>query len=362
MDKTRGRRQPSRSLAGHQPIETVACRTSTMGRGTRRLATLVITALWVVTACAARVPAASPRLVPSSQAAPPSGQHNGGKRSQASAKRGTEKPVTTLKVAAVQMRSTRDRDQNVAKIIQFLARCAADGVRVVVFPECAVTGYFDTAVRQVTVEQLASAERQIADACRRYNVYAVVGMPWRERDKLFNSAVIIGPDGRVIERYHKIQLAESWPDPGDHMSVYRIDGVRCTTIVCHDERYPELVRLPVLAGAQIVFYISSESGIRAEHKIAPYRAQIQARAVENRVWVVQANTPANPDASGSHGQSRIIQPDGNIVQEASIFGEEVVTATLDIARADRGYAKRSLQSELLRSWWKTGLRRVRVIE
>ena len=85
--------------------------------------------------------------------------------------------------------------------------------------------------------------------------------------------------GKVRERYHKVQLAEAWPDPGDHLSVFRLKGVPCSIIICHDERYPELVRLPVLAGSRVVFYLSHESPISQEHKLGPYRAQIQARAV-----------------------------------------------------------------------------------
>jgi hypothetical protein len=87
----------------------------------------------------------------------------------------------------------------------------------------------------------------VADACRQAGVYAIVGSAWREGDKLFDSALVIAPTGKVLERYHKIQLAERWPQPGDHLSVFKIDGVPCSVIICHDERYPELVRLPVLA-------------------------------------------------------------------------------------------------------------------
>jgi predicted amidohydrolase len=279
-----------------------------------------------------------------------------------SPQKATPTPAKEIKMAAVQMRSTRNLDKNIAHTIELIERCARDGVRVVVFPECSVTGYFMDAATSATAEQLASAERQIADACRKYDVYSIIGMPWREKGKLFNSAIIISPEGRVIERYHKVQLAEPWPDPGDHLSVYRIDGVMCTTIVCHDERYPELVRLPVLVGAQVVFYISSESGIHAEHKIGPYRAQIQARAVENGVWVVHANTPANRDASGSHGQSRIINPNGTIVTEASVFGEDIVTATIDVSKANRGNAVKSARCEFLGPWWKDGMKLVRIIE
>jgi len=271
-------------------------------------------------------------------------------------------PAKELRVAAVQMRSGTDLDENIKKTIDHIARCAKDGVRVVVFPECSVTGYVGESLKSMTAEQLVATEQRISEACKQHNVYAIVGMPWRENGKLFNSAIIISPAGKTIERYHKMRLAEAWPDPGDHLSVYKIDGVMCTTIVCHDERYPELVRLPVLVGAQIVFYISSESGLHEESKIDPYRAQIQARAAENGVWVVHANAPANQDATGSHGQSRIITPGGNIVEEASIFGEDVITATLKVSRAARHNAKRSLENEPLRSWWQQGMKLVRIIE
>ena len=122
------------------------------------------------------------------------------------------------------------------------------------------------------------------------------------------------------------------------------------------------MRLPVLAGAKVVFYISHESGLRNEDKINPYRAQIQARAVENTVFVVQANAPANDDLGGSHGHSRIIAPDGNILREASIFREDVLTETLDLRKATRGNALKSLDRGPLGDWWKDGVRRVRVIE
>ena len=239
-----------------------------------------------------------------------------------------------IRVAAVQMRSTRDLSANVRKINDFLARCAQDGSRVAVFPECALTGYFDEAfMRAITNEQLADAERRVAESCRKHNIYAIIGTPTREQDRLYNSAVVITPHGEILARYHKIQLAESWPTAGNELLFFKIDGVPASIIICHDERYPELVRLPVLAGARLVFYLSHESGLDKESKIAPYRAQIQARAVENSVYVVQANAPANTDATGSHGQSRLIAPDGNLIKEASMFGEEVISAELDMEKA-----------------------------
>lgn len=249
----------------------------------------------------------------------------------------------TLRVAAVQMRSSDDLADNVARIRSSLRECAAQGVRVAVFPECALSGYSANVITNLSAAQITQAEQQVAAACRESAIYAIVGMPYRDGAKLFNSAAVVSPEGKVIERYHKNQLAEHWPTPGDHLSVFKIDGVACSLIICHDERYPELVRLPVLAGARVVFYLSHESGLRQEHKLNPYRAQIQARAVENTVHVVHANAPANPDATGSHGQSRIVAPDGYIAQEASIFAEEVIVRTLDPSKATRANALRSVE-------------------
>ena len=269
---------------------------------------------------------------------------------------------TALRVAAVQMRSGRDLAANVAHTVELLKRCAADGVQVAVFPECSVTGYHGDLIPKLSPEQLADAERRVAAACRELGIWAVVGLPVRDGDRLYNSAVVIDAGGRVRERYHKVQLAEPWPTPGDHLSVFRIRGVPCSIIICHDERYPELVRLPVLAGARVVFYLSHESPLAQEEKVGPYRAQIQARAAENTVYVVHANAPANADATGSHGQSRLIAPDGNVLKEASVFREEIVTATLDLSKATAANARRSLTRGPLARWWQEGLKQVRQID
>jgi predicted amidohydrolase len=280
--------------------------------------------------------------------------------------RGEPEPETGrasgLRVAAVQLRSGRDLDRNVSAICTRIRRCAEQGVRVVVFPECALTGYFGDLATSTPAERLADAERRVGDACREGSVYAIIGTPYRDGDRLYNSASVFDPSGRVIERYHKVQLAEPWPTPGDHLSVFRVDGVPCSIIICHDERYPELVRLPVLAGARVVFYLSHESGVRQEHKVGPYRAQIQARAVENTVYVVHANAPANDDLTGSHGQSRVIAPDGTILHEASIFDEEVMIADLDLRKATAANAAKSLTRGPLGDWWREGLKRVRIVE
>ena len=262
----------------------------------------------------------------------------------------------SISVAAVQFQPRGNVEDNTKVIIEFIKILAKQDIRVAVFQECAITGYDKEVIDKTTAQQLLQAEEKIAEACKANHIYAIVGTPHESEGVIYNTAVVFDPNGKEIERYAKMQLVggDDWAEPGNVLSVFKIDGIPCSIIICHDERYPELVRLPVLAGARLVFYISSESNIKAESKIEPYRAQICARAVENNIFIVQSNSPAML----SHGQSRIIAPDGNIIVEATMFKEEFITATLNMKKANGNTAKNSLRSELLKSWWQDGVKKV----
>lgn len=258
-----------------------------------------------------------------------------------------------LKVAAVQMRSSFDVRENAAYIVAQLEKLSEQGVQVAVFPECALTGYSTSKTFTTPVESVTRAEEEIARVCARRKIAAIAGTVNTIQGKTYNAALVINSKGEVVERYGKLQLAgEPWATPGNHMALFELEGVLSTVIICHDERYPEFVRLPAIAGARVVYYISHESGMKSENKLPGYRAQMMARAVENQIHAVAANAPGNvADNSGSHGQSRIILPDGNILKEASIYGTDVLVETLRIAP---GKLTRPLEG-VTAEWWRQGL-------
>ncbi|MBL8236481.1 MAG: carbon-nitrogen hydrolase family protein [Bryobacterales bacterium] len=264
----------------------------------------------------------------------------------------TAQPIE-LKVAAVQFRSSFDIADNTARIIAHLDKLAGGGVQVAAFPECAVTGYHTGDAIDATAGQLESAAARIGEACARNRIAAVVGSVYKVNGRAYNVALVYNEKGERVERYGKLQLAgEKWATPGNHMALFDLRGVPSTVIICHDERYPEFVRLPALAGARIVYYISHESGMKNEEKLPGYRAQMMARAVENQMFAVAANAPGNiADNSGSHGHSRIIKDDGNILEEASIYGEDVIVSNL---RIKAGKLTRPLKG-VTAEWWKQGL-------
>lgn len=263
----------------------------------------------------------------------------------------TLEAAVNLKVAAVQFRSSFDVENNCQRIIRILERLAGQGVQVAAFPECALTGYDKDALKAPS-EQVLAAEEEIRQACQRLKIAAVVGSIYVAGERTYNTAVIFNSKGELVERYGKVMLAgEKWATPGNHIALFSLEGVPSSVIICHDERYPELVRLPAIAGARVIYYISHESGLREEHKLKPYRAQLMARAVENQVFIVAANAPANFDLTGSHGQSRIINEDGNVLCEATMFGEDILIESLHIKprRLERPL------TGLMGAWWKQGL-------
>jgi len=278
-----------------------------------------------------------------------------------------KKHPNALRVAAVQLRSVDDLEGNVEKIESILEECALEGVQIAAFPECAVTGYDSEAILRPSKRALRGIEKRLSEACRRNRIHTLIGIPYRTGDKIFNSSLIIDRKGKLLSRYHKVHLVgqdRAWScTPGSQPSpVFKVGRANCSLFICHDSRYPELARLPVLKGARVLFYLSHEASLKKEYKMDPYRAQIQARAAENSVYVVHANAPANEDLSASHGQSRLVDPTGNIIKEASQFGEDVLIADLPLSEATAEFATDSLNIEPLSDWWKDGLRHVRVLK
>ena len=272
-----------------------------------------------------------------------------------------------IRVAACQLLNADDIDNNVVRICDYLENCAEQGVDIAVFPEgvlygyCCRTDFWD----QMTPEILARAEEQVGQACARLNIAAVIGTAFREGNIWLNGLAMFERDGRLVGRYGKTFLGgDTWCDNyKGKIPIVEIAGVKACFAICRDIRYPEIVRLPAILGAEILFFSTCESGLTAEHKLSGYRAMPIARAVENEIYVVMANAPANPDnirsTESSHGNSKIIDPLGNVLVEAGYFEERPVIADIDLALASRRVATRVLtEPTILQDWYRQGLQYV----
>jgi predicted amidohydrolase len=142
--------------------------------------------------------------------------------------------------------------------------------------------------------------------------------------------------------------------PGNTLACFRLGGVPCTAIICHERRYPELVRLPVMLGAQIVFHPNAGlDSLPVSKGKRGGRDGMAVRAFENQVYYVFANS-VGPQGEGlwSAGDSKIVAPDSRVLALANNRDETIIQAKVDLAAAGRQYARDALQQPafLCRHW------------
>jgi len=262
-----------------------------------------------------------------------------------------------LRVATVQMVFADSIPGNLMKIEEAATKAARADADAVLFPECATTGYACD-FGALNPAALRQALRSVAAVAARLRVNLLVGSPIFSGRRLYNALVLFDRRGRLIHTYAKCQLTDAdrvWFTPGNGLSLFALEGIRATAIICHERRYPELVRLSVMAGAQIVFHPNAGMDDLAVSRAKRRgRDGIPLRAFENAVYYVFANS-VGPQGGGkwSAGDSKIVAPDGSFLRLADNRREQVLVEDLDLSRATRKYALDSLKHpRFLASHWR----------
>ena len=276
----------------------------------------------------------------------------------------------SLMVAAAQIDTDEDLDQNLVKIESRVREAADRDCQVLLFHEGCLTGYpDDERVKAVDFDRIETAEASIQQLAGELGIAVLVGTTSQREGLTFNDLLIIDADGRRLGRYAKTWRAgEPWYAAGSGPVIFRVCGVEATTIICHDLRYPELPRLGVAAGARIVFIANNESGLTSEQKLLGYRSMQISRATENLAYAVMANAPADAGdmhrRNSSHGNSMIVDVMGNVLDEAGSFEERLVVARLDLSKSTGEPARRTLGDEhpAYAEWIRTGLHLVRRLD
>ncbi|MGQ9608927.1 MAG: carbon-nitrogen hydrolase family protein [bacterium] len=270
-----------------------------------------------------------------------------------------------IRVGACQILNTNDVQRSTERVIEKVKEASEKGIEILSFPEGTLFGYCcdEDYWKDVTSKWFSDAEDAISRTCKDYNIAVVVGCAYRSGDNWINCLSIFDNDGTLKYRYGKTFLAgEKWCiNNKGYLPIVNLAGVNCCFIICHDIRYPELVRLPASMGAQICFFCSCESGLTEEYKLSAYRAMPISRATENGIYLVMANAPADEkdirSLGSSHGNSKIIDPDGNVITEAGYFSECIVMADIDLSKATCGIARRAIKEDtIMKEWLNDGLK------
>lgn len=274
-----------------------------------------------------------------------------------------------LRVASVQFESApADKEANFRKVEAFTAEAAAQGVRLVVFPESCISGYWF--VRHLTVPQLAalaeaiptgpSTQRLIALA-RRHSVS--IGAGWFEagaNGEFYNSYVVALPDG-TVHCHRKLHAFEhDAVRSGSEFTVFDLpEGFRVGVLICYDCNIGENVRLTALCGAEILIAPHQTGAVRSRnpHLMGLIERQVwddrhrdpaaiqreflgekgrgwlmrwlPSRAHDNGLFLIFSNGVGIDDDEVRTGNAMILDPYGRILAETSAADDAMVIADLD---------------------------------
>jgi predicted amidohydrolase len=225
-----------------------------------------------------------------------------------------------------------DVDATIAKIERLSSLCSEADL--LVLPELCNSGYHFESREQAWASSEEAGTgvfcQYLESWSRRHDCFVVSGLDERDDDRLYNSAVLVGPGG-YVGRYRKLHLFMNEKDlfqPGDAgLPVFDIGPCRVGLLVCFDWAFPEVWRILALEGADVICHPSN--------LVLPDLAQraVPMHALTNRVYTITANRIGTERDLTFTGLSTIADPRGDVLLQASPASEQVGIVAVDISQA-----------------------------
>ena len=242
-----------------------------------------------------------------------------------------------VKIAGVQMDVSLGRiDRNLACMSERVSEAVSQGAELVVFPECATTGYCFESLEEASefAEPVPGPTLQaVGQICQQHQTLVVYGFLEQEGGRVFNACACVGPHG-LLASYRKIHLpflgVDRFTTPGDRQfEVQDVGPLKIGMNICYDTSFPETARVLSLAGADLI--VLPTNWPPGAETTAQY--VINARAVENKVYCMAVNRVGLERGFQFIGYSRICDVHGNTLTEAAHQDEAILYAEIDPAEA-----------------------------
>lgn len=231
--------------------------------------------------------------------------------------------------AAIQMTSVPDLEKNLIQAEELIELAVRQGAELVTLPEnFSFLGKEEDKIAQAAA--IASASQKfLRTVAQRFQVTILGGgFPVPVDDKVYNTALLLGPSGEELACYQKVHLFDvNLPDGNTYRESSTVQaGVELPTVypspelgnlglsICYDVRFPELYRHLAYKGADILFVPAAFTAYTGKDH---WQVLLQARAIENTCYVIApAQTGKHYALRQSHGHATIIDPWGAILADA----------------------------------------------
>ena len=266
---------------------------------------------------------------------------------------------SVVKIACCQIEPRVGRkEENLEKTLRFAEEAADEGAIVILLPELANTGYvFNTRSEAFGLsEEVPGGEtiRAWEELAMRRGVYLAAGMAEREGGRLYNSSVLMGPEG-YIGKYRKLHLwnrEKLFFEPGDlGLPVFHTPLGRLAMYLCWDMWFPELTRIYALQGVDLILnitnWVSAGRG-REEEETRLTEAVCVALAHLNSVFIAAADRIGIERGQPFLGRSMIVSPSGELLAgPASHDQEETIFAVCNLVESRKRKRKTRLNHLML---------------
>jgi omega-amidase len=223
---------------------------------------------------------------------------------------------------------------NLEKARGFVAEAARRGSDIVVFPELWPTGYDLERAAEYAATPGTGFFARLAALAREHKIYLTGSLLVRSTGGITNSAPLFSPQGECLGQYDKIYLfppveEDKYLKPGRATPIFDLPWGRVALALCYDLRFPELFWRYALDGAQVIFLAAEWPRTRLAH----WQTLLQARAIENQLFVAAVNCVGENKEIRYGGHSVILDPWGEVVLEGG-RQEALLTAEIDLEQID----------------------------
>jgi deaminated glutathione amidase len=250
-----------------------------------------------------------------------------------------------VRVALCQITSTAVPSDNLALIRDGVARAAAGGASVAVFPE-ATMACFGTSLAPLAEPVDGPWATAVAAIAAEYDLLVVAGMFTPSADgRVFNTLLATGRGQHL--GYDKIHLFDAFGfaesttvAPGSDMALVSVDGVTLGLATCYDVRFPELFTRLADRGATVMLMGASWGA--GPGKREQWELLVRARALDSTSWMVAcgqadpavSGIQAHPKAPTGIGYSTVASPSGEVAGRLGA-GPDVLVVELDVAQVEK---------------------------
>lgn len=221
-----------------------------------------------------------------------------------------------ITVGIVQMKPRLgEPEENLVKMSEMISKIASQQkVDLIVFPELVTSGN-ELGVRFTDLAQRVPGPtiNLIAQRANDFGIYVAFGMATKERVEsvLYNSAVLVGPDGDLIEVYNKVHLRGEERmafREGFKLPVAETDIGNIGLMIGYDLAFPEVARSLALEGADLLCVLANWETANIDE----WKTYLRARAYENSLFVAGVNRIGEDVTLNFGGESMVIGPRGEV--------------------------------------------------